>query len=223
MGTLRRVAGTLAVGLFVLRYALRPLGGTTALADLPREWSDLLPFLPLVALSGFLLVLAALAVVRGDGLALGSGAEEPAQSSERENEADLWATERKKERVCETDSGENEDGEIPERYRNHPAVSPDLFEDRSNRRIEEREPDADLREHLAHLERELDDAGEELATLESVAEEESTREIPARCPAEGCDAVWSGRTPLGIRTDRYDVLADGRLVCLDCEELYDPG
>lgn len=223
MGTLRRLAGAVIVGLFVLRYALRPLGGTTALAELPREWSELVLFLPLVGLSVFLLGLAALAVIRGEGLPLGSDRSEPAQPAERD-ESEFWATEREKESVWETDSSESDDSNaVPEQYQNHPAVSPDLFgENQSGKRIEEGTPDAELSEHLAHLETELDNAREELDTLESVAEEESSREIPARCPAEGCDAVWSGRTVLGFRTDRYEVLGDGQIICLVCEALYDP-
>jgi hypothetical protein len=224
MGTLRRLAAAVVLGLFVLRYALRPLGGTTALAELPRAWSDLLPFLPLVALSGLLLVLAGLAVVRGEGLPLGSESE-PAQSSEPDEKSEFWAAERKKESVWETKADETDDETVMERYQNHPAVSPDLFGEReSSGRIEADVPEAELRDHLAHLERELDDeAREELDALAAVAEEtEAEPEIPTHCPAEGCDAVWSGRTVLGIRTDRYDELEDGRLICLDCEELYDP-
>lgn len=224
MGTLRRLAGAVVIGLFVLRYALRPLGGTTALARLPREWSEAVLFLPLLALSGLVLVLAALAVRRGEGLPVGSDSQAPAQPSDREEQG-FWAEEREKESVWAGESSTHEAQQtVPEQYRNHPAVSPDLFEERQSRdRIEEETPDARLSEHLAHLDNALgEEAREELDTLASVAGDESDRAVPARCPAEGCDAVWSGRTPLGIGTDRYDVLEDGRVVCLDCEEVYNP-
>ena len=82
-----------------------------------------------------------------------------------------------------------------------------------------------LSEHLDHLRAELDGQAEmaqDLQTLAAVAEEvEDDRTVPARCPQAHCDAVWTGRTVLGIGTDRYEVLEDGtRVQCLQCEEIH---
>lgn len=91
--------------------------------------------------------------------------------------------------------------------------------------IEEQPPDPTLSEHLEHLQAELDGdetvAGD-LQTLEAVAREsEDGRTVPARCPQDHCDAVWTGRTVLGIGSGRYERLEDGRRVrCLNCEERH---
>lgn len=208
MGTLRRIAGTVIIALFVLRYALRPLLGNPALsgvgpADL-LQWPEVVLYLPLLALAGVLLVLAVLAVVRGDGLPAGSSQEnrtswsvEPATTGEREHSVD-------------------------KRYQDHPAVSATDSEE-TPRRIETEQPDAALGAHLDHLERELGDDEHfraDLTTLADVVEEaEDGPEIPRNCPT--CNAPWTERTLLDIKNGRYDELDNGQLICLDCEAVHD--
>lgn len=240
MGALRRLGGAAVVGFFVVMMALRPLLRNPAITSAGVEeifrWPQVLLYLPLLAITALLLVLAVLAVIRGNGLPTGSrGMDETGTETERTDahsgEAEgFWEAERKKDSVWdEAKSDSNADGEIPEQYRNHPAVSASLFEETEGTagRIEDEIPDARLSEHLDHLETELGDdetVREDLDTLETVVEEtEAGHEIPARCPQGGCDAVWSGRTMLGIKTDRYEVLDDGEeIVCLDCESVYRP-
>ncbi|WP_336328057.1 hypothetical protein [Halovenus sp. HT40] len=238
MVSVRRLGGLFVVGFFVAMTALRPLLRNPAITNVGVEkilqWPQVLLYLPLLAVTGLLLVLAVLAVIRGDGLPTGSRdtpetRTEPAQTSEQSSEG-FWEAERKKDSVWEEgDTAEDEQPEIPEAYQNHPAVSAELFEesDGSAGRIEDQTPDARLSEHLEHLKTELSEdetMQEDLDGLETVVEEtEAGHEIPARCPQEGCDAVWSGRTMLGIKTDRYEVLDDGEeIVCLDCESVYRP-
>lgn len=237
MGSLRRVGSALIVGFFIGMIALRPVLRNPAIAGPGLEeilqWPQLLLYLPLFAVGGLLFGLALLAVLRGDGLPTGSRgmAERERQSSEQRDDDDsFWEAERKKDSVWE-ESGADEDerAEIPRRYRDHPAVSTEAFEgsDGTSKRIEDETPGARLSEHLEHLKTELGDdetLKEDLDGLETVVEEtEAGHEIPARCPQDGCDAVWSGRTMLGIKTDRYEVLDDGEeIVCLDCESVYEP-
>lgn len=85
--------------------------------------------------------------------------------------------------------------------------------------IEKEPPGARLGEHLAHLRAGLDDdLAEDLHTLEAVAAEtDDGRDVPARCPQQHCDAVWSGRTVLGVGAGRYERLDDSRVQCLACE------
>lgn len=90
--------------------------------------------------------------------------------------------------------------------------------------IEDEPPDAMLSDHLEHLQAQLADdetVAEDLDTLEEVAHEvEGDRTIPARCPQDHCNAVWTGRTVLGVGTEQYAVLEDGKRVqCLNCEEI----
>jgi hypothetical protein len=241
MGSLRRVGGAVVVGFFVVMIALRPLLRNPAIAGASVEeifrWPQVLLYLPLLALTGMLLVLAALAVVRGNGLPASSRgmaeqATEPAQTDEDQStEDDFWAVEREKESVWDEPDSETDEDEQPvaEQYRDHPAVSTELLGDSAETAggIEDDTPDAELSEHLAHLRSELADdetVREDLDGLETVvAETETDHEIPERCPQDGCDAVWRGRTMLGIKTDRYAVVDDGEeIVCLDCESVYEP-
>ena len=87
--------------------------------------------------------------------------------------------------------------------------------------IEERPPDASLRDHLEHLEAALDDdeSKRDLEGLEVVAEEtESPPAVPARCPGEYCDAAWTERGILGIGSGRYELLEEeSTVICLECE------
>lgn len=242
MVSVRRLGGLFVVGIFVGMTALRPLLRNPAITSAGVEeifrWPQIVLYLPLFGVTGLVLVLAVLAVVRGDGLPTGSrgtaetGTESEPASEPRREEDGFWAAERRKDSVWEegkTGPDEVEQPEMPEQYRDHPAVSADLFEesDGGSDRIEDETPDARLSEHLDHLKTELGDdetLREDLDGLETVVEEtEAGHRIPARCPQEGCDAVWSGRTMLGIKTDRYEVLDDGEeIICLDCESVYRP-
>ena len=239
MVSVRRLGGLFVVGFFVAMTALRPLLRNPAITNAGVEeilrWPQVLLYLPLLAITGLLLVLAVLAVVRGDGLPTGSRGmsetgTEPAQARGQGRDEDgFWEAERRKDSVWEEgETAEDEQPAIPDEYQNHPAVSAELFEeDGSSGRIEDETPDARLSEHLEHLKTELGDdetMREELDGLETVVEEtEAGHEIPARCPQTGCDAVWSGRTMLGIKSDRYEVLDDGEeIICLDCESIYRP-
>lgn len=90
--------------------------------------------------------------------------------------------------------------------------------------IEEKPPDATLRDHLDHLQTELGDDTEtasDLETLEEVVEEvEGDRTVPPRCPQSQCDAVWSERTIFHDDRGRYQLLDDGRKAqCLECESV----
>ncbi|MFW6435926.1 MAG: hypothetical protein ACOCY1_06040 [Halovenus sp.] len=89
--------------------------------------------------------------------------------------------------------------------------------------IEAQPPDASLGDHLEHLRAELDDpeSQRDLDRLEDVvAEHEDETAIPDRCPQAHCDAAWSERGILGVRTGRYERLDDDRVVCLECELVY---
>jgi len=237
--SLRRVGGAFVVGFFLVMVALRPLLRNPAVAGAGigeiLQWPQVLLYLPLFAITGLLLGLAVLAVIRGDGLPTGSRRMPepetgPGRSADRSGENEGFReAEQRKDSVWK--ESRDDSREVPERYRDHPAVSASVFDgdsENSPGRIEEEQPDAELSEHLAHLETELgedDHLREELDTLETVVEETGAgHEIPRRCPQEGCDAVWRGRTVLGIKTDRYEVLDEGEeIVCIDCESVYRPG
>ncbi|MXR50609.1 hypothetical protein GRX03_03160 [Halovenus sp. WSH3] len=240
MPSVRRLGGLVVVAFFVAMTALRPVFRNPAIANTSLgelfQWPQVLLYLPLLALGAVLFVLAALSVLRGDGLPTGSretfdpdSAGDPADQPD--DEQGFWAAEREKESVWEettTESAARQEGPS-ERYRDHPAVPNDRSgaDEQPLRGIEAEEPDARLSEHLDHLKTELaddDTVREALDTLETVVEEtEAGHEIPPRCPREGCGAVWSGRTVLGFGTDRYEVLDDGEeIVCLDCESVYRP-
>jgi hypothetical protein len=90
--------------------------------------------------------------------------------------------------------------------------------------IERESPEADLSDHLDHLQAELDDEAQvELETLEEVVEEtENGSQIPKRCPQPTCDAAWTERGILDIKNGRYEPLDDGqRVQCLDCEAVVE--
>lgn len=239
MVSVRRIGGLFVVGFFVVMMAVRPLVRNPAIAGVGIDgilrWPQILLYLPLFAVTGLLVGLAVLAVVRGEGVPTGrlaetdaSGAKTDSHSGESEG---FWAAERKKDGVWGGSESATEEGNRtrPEQYKDHPAVSSDPFEedDELTEGIDHEVPDAQLSEHLDHHRTELSDdetVREDLDTLETVVEEaEAGHDIPARCPRDGCDAVWSGRTMLGIKTDRYAVVDDGEeIVCLDCESVYRP-
>lgn len=88
--------------------------------------------------------------------------------------------------------------------------------------IEDRPPDARLSDHLEHLQAELGDdetLRTDLEAFEQVATEEDDDTIPDRCPEPHCNAVWEGRTVLGIGTKRYEQLDENRVICLECETI----
>jgi hypothetical protein len=211
MGTLGKAAGTAAALVFLLLTVLRPLVRNPALAGAGFEdiftWPQVLVYAPLLFVVLSLLVLGILAFVRGDGV--------PTRESQQPVHGDRPAA----------GTGTDLDDPGPERFEDHPALSSRFHSDGGDATtagdIEEEPPDATLSEHFEHLRTELDgDARvrEELRTLEDVASEtDEGSPIPARCP--DCDAAWTERTILGVKTGRYERL-DGQVVCLECESLY---
>lgn len=116
------------------------------------------------------------------------------------------------------------DGTHPDELRDGPEFPSILAGQGGSRErgfeIEERPPDARLRDHLEHLQAELGDdetLRTDLEAFEQVATEEDDDTIPDRCPERHCNAVWEGRTVLGIGTKRYEQLDENRVICLECE------
>jgi hypothetical protein len=245
VGTAARVVGGLVFVLFVSVIALRPLVANPAVAGAIRDGLDgwqLLAVLPLVLVTVVVVALRLRSLtgdpeedhaptVAGTGNretfwdARKAGAE-PADSrgsDTGESTAERTAT-------ASGESGSSTDGQTASGSTGGPAEQPNLLGGQGGTRdrefdIEEEPPDATLSEHLDHLQAELDEEEEiaqDLRTLEEVAAEvEGDRTIPARCPQSHCDAVWTGRTVLGIGTDRYELLEDGtRVQCLNCEEIH---
>ena len=236
MGTVVRAIGALGFVLFVGVLALRPFLANPALAgvlrDGPGGWR-LLAVLPLVVVT---LLVIALRLRSSSG---GANSPDTRQSDPGRPES-FWnrrpsdgagvdpgdpssgATGTDNTRIAEThqaDTTDQKSGEPAGLLGGQGGTRDREFE------IEEKPPDATLREHLEHLQAELDDdktAAGDLQTLEAVARETGDEQaIPARCPQDHCDAVWTGRTVLGVRSGRYEPLDDGRRVqCLHCEEIH---
>lgn len=84
--------------------------------------------------------------------------------------------------------------------------------------LERDPPDADLHDHLDHLQEELDgDAHDvELETMEDVAAEHETP-LPDRCPHEDCDAPWRERGIIRDYSQNYEILDGREVLCLNCE------
>lgn len=204
MGTLGRAAGTVVVFVFLLLTVLRPLFRNPALADAGVEdvlaWPQVLLYAPLLAVVCLLFVLGVLAMVRDEGFPARRGPHSPSERPAA--------------------PGDGSEDEL-DRFAGHPDLSSRF---RTGDRdatgsgdIEEEPPDAALSDHLEHLRTELGDDADargELRALEDVARETENRELPARCP--DCDAAWTERTILGVKTGRYERL-DGEVVCLACE------
>lgn len=216
MGTLRKAAGTVILVIFLFMTVLRPLFTNPALASAGFQeifaWPQVLLYAPILSVVAVIFVLALLAFVRGDGVPTGRGTQaRSGQGSGGVDESEV-------------------DEEELERFENHPDVSSRFLSGQGGARnrgfdIEEEPPDATLGDHLDHLQTELGDDAEtreDLETLEAVvAETEGEQPIPPRCPQEYCDAAWTERTVLGIKTGRYELLDNGEQVqCLDCESIY---
>ena len=244
MGTAGRVVGGLVFVLFVSVVAVRPLVANPAISGVLQDGFDgwqLLAVVPLVLVTALVVALR-LRSLAGDGTEDDTHSVADARNRETfwdartagETQADTGPFDRD-ETSAEPGLRDEREGPSPDSQdgaesREGPAADPDLFGGQGGTRdrefdIEEEPPDATLGEHLDHLQAELDDeAGlaQDLRTLEEVAAEaEGDRTVPARCPKTHCDAVWTGRTVLGIGTDRYELLDDGKRVqCLACEEVH---
>lgn len=246
MGTAARVAGGLVFVLFVGVIAIRPLAANPAISGTVRDglgrW-QLLAVLPL------LLVTVLVVALRVRSLA-GNGPEESDETrsvADAENRGTFWDARKagdtqadagrldRTERSAEpAESGDGEpvlsaESQSARESGGGPTEQSDLLGGQGGTRdrefdIEEKPPDARLSEHLDHLRAELDgeaETAQDLRTLERVTEEVAAdRTVPKRCPQTHCDAVWTGRTVLGIGTDRYELLDNGKRVqCLECEEI----
>lgn len=234
MGLTARLAGMLVFALFVSVVALRPLVANPAIAsalrDGPVGWGAL-AVAPLV-LVALLVVVLRLRSVPGDDA---TPHEEPYSVATTERGESFW--EARKREAPDGDRSDRSGGDPPTGDSDEAgtmgdgeadsAQLPTILRGQGGARerdfdIEEEPPDAMLRDHLEHLRAELADdetVARDLETLAEVAREvEGDRAIPARCPQDHCDAVWTGRTVLGIGAGRYVILEDGRRVqCLACE------
>lgn len=208
MGVWKKAGGTGLLLLFFLSLVARSIRSnpavTTALEEGIRSWGTLLA-LPLFFLT-LLVVGARLRSLRTD-----------TTRTEQGVSRDAWH------------QSNTDDDRSVEAARAGRKANPDLLGGQGGTRnrdfgIEEKPPDAALRDHLAHLRTELDRDGQigaDLDALETVVDEvEGERTIPPRCPADHCDAVWSERTIFRDDRGRYEVLDEGRRVrCLACERI----
>lgn len=245
MGTPARVAGLLLFGLFVSVLALRPVVANPAIAGAIRDGISgpgLLLVAPLVLVALFVVALRLRSVAGEDDHEAQYGVASESESfwdrrtsgattGGRGDAGDSLAGDSL---ARESENGDT-DGATAD---SQPADGPDgdpgettgILGGQGGSRerefeIEAEPPDANLSEHFDHLQEELDDdetVARDLEQLDAVAQEvEGDRTIPARCPQNHCGAVWTGRTVLGIGTDRYEVLDDGeRVQCLECEEIH---
>lgn len=212
MGTPARVVAGLVFVLFVGVLALRPLVANPAIPGVLRGG----PGLPeLLALLPLVLVTAAIIALRVRSLA--DGDRERQYGTDSSGEETFWDA-----RTADDDErGSREEGST-----GVPAILSGQGGTRDREAdIEERPPDARLDEHLEHLQAQFDDdqsVRQDLKTLAELAEQtEGDRTVPARCPRDHCDAVWTGRTVLGVASGRYELLDDGtRVQCLDCEGIH---
>jgi len=242
MGTAARIVGGLVFVLFVSVIAVRPLVANPAIAGVLQDGFDgwqLLAVFPLVLVT--LLVVALRVRSLTDDTPGDDDRDSVASTDNRET---FWEARKAGETPADdgsldeggtgADTAALGDGNVAvsgdSQGTEEPGTRPPLLGGQGGPRdresgIEEEPPDAMLSEHLDHLQAELDGQAEmaqDLQTLAAVAEEvEGDRTVPARCPQAHCDAVWTGRTVLGIGTDRYEVLEDGtRVQCLQCEEIH---
>ena len=233
MGTTGRVVGTVVLLVFVSLIALRPLLSnpaiTATLTDGPTSWQTAL-FLPLLLLAIVIAILRVRTVVADESDTYSPTAEARTESSgwstdsesERTSPADYWdgsqPEEESEDRVTATDSGTAGDSNRPNILAGQGGTRNKDFE------IEDEPPESGLDLHLEHLRAELGDdesLAADLDALEAVATEEATERVPARCPQEYCNALWSEPGILGIGSGKYDVLDDGRqVVCLECEQIH---
>ena len=218
MGTAGRLVAGLVLVTFVSVVALRPLVANPAIAGALRDGFGLRELLlvgPLVAVTVFIAGLRIWSMV----------ADQPEDTDDREatwnREPDSHASVDDPSTDAETpdDTAKRPDDGGPDPLSGQGGARDTEFE------IEEKPPDARLHDHLDHLQAQLDSdetVREDLQTLAEVADEvEGDRTVPERCPQPHCDAVWTGRTVLGVTTGRYEVLDDGtRVQCLNCEAVH---
>jgi hypothetical protein len=227
VGTARRVAGGLLFALFASVIAVRPLVSSPAIT---ASLGDGLPGWQVLALVALVVVSLLVVVLR---LTSRDGTESPEPHGDREGT--FWDA--RKSEGGQVSAGGDRDGaataegdtaresDTPDSGGVNPLSGQGGTRDRDFE-IEAEPPDALLEDHLEHLQAEFDGdraVAEDLDTLATVAAEESDREIPERCPQEHCDAVWSGRTVLGVASGRYERLDDGHVQCLECEETTELG
>jgi hypothetical protein len=200
MGRATRLAGGSLFALFVSALVVRPLVSSPAVAA-GLGSPVALALLPLVAVSLLVVVLR---------LRSGDPGAESGRSPVDEREGGLWDARTVGDDPPSGGAGRTDEPAVP----GGQTGSRDRGVD-----IEDEPPDARLGEHLTHLRAALDDdLAEDLHTLEAVAAEtDDGRDVPARCPQQHCDAVWSGRTVLGVGAGRYERLDDSRVQCLACE------
>ena len=238
MGTVARILGALVFVLFVSVIALRPLVANPAIAGAVRDLDTaaLLVVLPLVLVTVFVAALRVRSLLNDDP--------DRAEPSTADQQGSAWETRETEATGDAASDGTGADGTGPiPAERTAGAVDgadkadgeqqtepPSLLSGQGGARerefeIEEKPPDATLDEHLDHLQQQLngdETLREDLETMAEVATElEGDRTVPARCPQPHCEAVWSGRTVLGVATGRYEVLDDGeRVQCLECEAIH---
>jgi len=216
MGTAGRLVTGLVLVTFVSVVALRPLVANPAIAGALQDGFGLRELLlvgPLVLVTLFIAGLRVRSMV----------ADDRAEDDDREA---AWDTRETDNRSTDTDRSSADDDTAngsndgqPDPLSGQGGARDTEFE------IEEKPPDARLHDHLDHLQAQLDSdetVREDLQTLAEVADEaEGDRTVPARCPQPHCEAVWTGRTVLGVKTGRYEVLDDGKRVqCLHCEAVH---
>jgi len=235
MGTAVRVLGGLGFALFVGLLAVRPFlvnpAITGTLRDGPGGWR-VLAVLPLVVVTLLLVALRVRSPSEGtDSQESTPGQRESFWDVRKADNTGVGPAGSGDQPVGETDADDPQEAGTERGGGGQDSSDPTELPGRQGGtrdrafEIEERPPDATLHEHLEHLQVELDGdetvAGD-LQTLEAVAREtKDERTIPARCPQDHCDAVWTGRTVLGVGNGRYERLDDGRRVrCLHCEEIH---
>jgi hypothetical protein len=203
------VSGLLA---FLVAIALRPLSNpalTGVLDDSSLGTTDLLLLVPTL-LVAVLVVTARLWRLFGD-----DSGDAQTHTTSQPTRGNHWGVEDADER---THADEDAPDAVSQILGGQGGARDRQFE------IERESPEADLSDHLDHLQAELDDEAQvELETLEEVVEEtENGSQIPKRCPHPTCDAAWTERGILDIKNGRYEPLDDGqRVQCLDCEAVVE--
>lgn len=245
MGTATRIGVTAVFVLFVFAIALRPLFSNPVIEPMLQDGSldtRTIILAAMVLVPAALIVGARLTVMRRDSE--GSTYQHPAGTHQGERGERGWdATSSSsgdgagrgsrppavRPAAAERDDDSAKDGETEraELSTSGPVDTSHFLAGQGGARerhfmIEDEQPDAELSDHLDHLQTALDDeeSREELETLEAVVAEEGENPIPARCPQDHCDARWTERSILGFGTGRYEILENKRdVVCLECERV----
>ena len=130
-----------------------------------------------------------------------------------------------------TVDAESEEREAGETSKRSDSTRPDILTGQGGTRnkgfeIEEGATDAELSEHLEHLQATLGDDVDVAADLEGMAEvareTENPHQIPKRCPQANCSARWRERKLLGFDDGgRFERLDDeSTVICLECEQTH---